>query len=176
MDDLSLALRLADLADEITTRHVRCDQLTHPPKPDLTPVTEADRAVEQALRKYLASERPDHGVLGEEFGALGTEQARWIIDPIDGTKNYLRGVPVYATLIALERAGEQAVGVCSAPAMGRRWWAARGAGAFADGRPLRVSPVNDLDSAFLCHGSVTGWEEHGPAEPLAALARGWWGP
>src|SRR4029450_8001524 len=110
MDDLSLALRLADLADEITTRHFRSDQLTTWTKPDLTPVTEADRAVEQALRKYLASERPDHGVLGEEFGALGTEQARWIIDPIDGTKHCLRGVPVYATRLAVARAGAQRAG------------------------------------------------------------------
>jgi histidinol-phosphatase len=174
MDDLSLALHLADLADEITLRHFRSEHLTTWTKPDLTPVTEADRAVEQALRKCLASERPDHGVLGEEFGALGTERARWVIDPIDGTKNYLRGVPVYASLIALERDGDQAVGVCSAPAMGRRWWAVRGDGAFADGRPLRVSRVDDLDSAFLCHGSVTGWEEHGLAEPFAALARRCW--
>jgi histidinol-phosphatase len=83
-------------------------------------------------------------------------------------------VPVYASLIALERDGDQAVGVCSAPAMGRRWWAVRGDGAFADGRPLRVSRVDDLDSAFLCHGSVTGWEEHGLAEPFAALARRCW--
>jgi histidinol-phosphatase len=174
MDDLALALHLADLADEITLRHFRSERLTTWTKPDLTPVTEADHAVEEALRKRLAEERPGHGVVGEEFGAHGAGQARWIIDPIDGTKNYLRGVPVYATLIALERDGDQAVGVCSAPAMGRRWWAARGAGAFADGRRLGVSQVADLTSAFLCHGSVTGWEEHGLGERFADLARRCW--
>ena len=174
MDDLALALQLADLADEITLRHFRSERLATWTKPDLTPVTEADRAVEQALRERLAEQRPDDGVLGEEFGAHGSGDARWIIDPIDGTKNYLRGVPVYATLIALERDGEQAVGVCSAPAMGRRWWAARGAGAFADGRRLRVSRVAELGDAFLCYGSLTGWEEHGSGERFLDLVRRCW--
>jgi histidinol-phosphatase len=181
VDDLALALQLADLADEITLGHFRSERLATWTKPDMTPVTEADRAVEEALRKRLASERPGDGVLGEEFGAHGAGGARWIIDPIDGTKNYLRGVPVYATLIALERDGEQRVGVCSAPAMGRRWWAARGAGAFASGvygdggsRPLRVSRVAELDDAFMCYGSIGGWEEHGGGERFADLARRCW--
>jgi histidinol-phosphatase len=173
MDDLALALHLADLADEITLRHFRSERLQTWTKPDLTPVTEADRAVEQVLREHLAGERPDDGVLGEEFGAQGGGAARWIIDPIDGTKNYLRGVPVYATLIALERDGEQAVGVCSAPAMGRRWWAARGGGAFADGRRLRVSRVAELGDAFLCYGSLSGWER-GRGERFLDLLRRCW--
>jgi histidinol-phosphatase len=177
VDDLALALELADLADEITLAHFRSDQLATWTKPDLTPVTEADHAVEEALRRRLAEERPGHGVLGEEFGEQGgtpVNKPRWIIDPIDGTKNYLRGVPVYATLIALELDGEEAVGVCSAPAMGRRWWAARGAGAFADGRRLGVSRVADLADAFLCYGSLMGWEEHGRGERFEALARRCW--
>ena len=174
MDDLALALRLADLADEITLRHFRSERLETWTKPDLTPVTEADRAVEQVLREHLAKERPDDGVLGEEFGAQGGGAARWIIDPIDGTKNYLRGVPVFATLIALERDGEQAVGVCSAPAMGRRWWAAHGGGAFADGRRLHVSRVAELGDAFLCYGSLSGWEECGRGERFLDLLRRCW--
>jgi histidinol-phosphatase len=180
VDDLALALQLADLADQITLRHFRSERLATWTKPDLTPVTEADRAVEQALRKRLAEERPGDGVLGEEFGAHGGERARWIIDPIDGTKNYLRGVPVYATLIALERDGEQTVGVCSAPAMGRRWWAARGGGAFARGpqdggvTPLRVSRVAELGDAFMCYGSLGSWEEHGSGERFLDLARRCW--
>ncbi|HEY2959824.1 MAG TPA: histidinol-phosphatase [Actinomycetota bacterium] len=174
MDDLALALHLADLADEITLRHFRSERLETWTKPDLTPVTEADRAVEQVLREHLAKERPDDGVLGEEFGAQGGAEARWIIDPIDGTKNYLRGVPVYATLVALERGGEQTVGVCSAPAMGRRWWASRGGGAFADGRRLRVSRVAELGDAFLCYGSLSGWEERGRGERFLDLLRRCW--
>jgi histidinol-phosphatase len=173
-DDLRFAHVLADNADDITTRRFRALDLRVDTKPDLTPVSDADQAAEESLRNVLRRSRPRDAVLGEETGRSGSGPRCWIIDPIDGTKNYLRGVPVYATLIALERDGDQAVGVCSAPAMGRRWWAARGAGAFADGRPLQVSQVNDLDSAFLCHGSITGWEEHDLAEPFAALARRCW--
>ena len=112
-------------------------------KPDLTPVSEADRAVEQALRDRASSPRPDHSIVGEEFGDHHGDDAeyRWIIDPIDGTKNYVRGVPIWATLIGLEHAGELVVGVVSAPALGTRWWAARGCGAFRNGEPIRVSSV-----------------------------------
>src|SRR5215218_9168734 len=102
-DDLTLALELADLAHEVTLEHFRSDRLVVETKPDLTPVSEADRAVEQLLRKRIGEERPDHGVVGEEFGAGRPGTARWILDPIDGTKNYVRGIPVWATLIALER-------------------------------------------------------------------------
>jgi histidinol-phosphatase len=172
--DLVLALELADLADAITMERFRAADLVVETKPDLTPVTEADRAVEQVLRKRIAEERPGHGVVGEEFGADGGGGSRWIIDPIDGTKNYLRGVPVWATLIALEREGRVEVGVVSAPALHRRWWAARGEGAFVDGRPIHVSRIAELSDAVLSHASFTSWEEHGLGEQFLTLVRGCW--
>jgi histidinol-phosphatase len=172
--DLVLALELADLADAITLERFRAADLAVETKPDLTPVTEADRAVEQALRKRIAEERPGHGVVGEEFGADEGGDARWIIDPIDGTKNYVRGIPVFATLIALERDGTLTLGAVSAPAMHRRWWAARGEGAFADGRPIRVSRVADFADAMLGYGSLESWEEHGLGDQFTALARRCW--
>jgi histidinol-phosphatase len=172
--DLVLALELADLADAITMERFRAADLVVETKPDLTPVTEADRAVEQVLRKRIAEERPGHGVVGEEFGADGGGDRRWILDPIDGTKNYLRGIPVFATLIALERDGVLALGVVSAPALHRRWWAARGQGAFADGRPIRVSRVAGLGDAVLAYASLGSWEQHGLGEQFLALTRSCW--
>jgi histidinol-phosphatase len=147
--DLELALRLADVADEISLPRFRSG-LAIETKPDLTPVTEADRAVETELRRILAEERPDDAVLGEEQGAAaGTSARRWIVDPIDGTRNYARGIPVWGTLVALENHGVVAVGVVSAPALARRWWAARGGGAFADGEAIRVSAVASVEEAVL---------------------------
>jgi histidinol-phosphatase len=176
--DLQLALELADLADAVTVERFRATDLVVDTKPDLTPVSEADRAVEQLLRKRIGEERPHHAVVGEEFGIAGGEgaqaAARWIIDPIDGTKNYVRGVPVYATLIALERDGGLAVGVASAPALGRRWWAARGAGAFADGVPLRVSKVSRLEDAVLGHSSVSSWTQYGLMDRFLELEGRCW--
>jgi histidinol-phosphatase len=176
--DLRLALELADLADVVTVERFRAADLVVETKPDLTPVSEADRAVEQLLRKRIGEERPDHAVLGEEFGIAGGDGSqaatRWIIDPIDGTKNYVRGIPVYATLIALERDGCLVVGVVSAPALGRRWWAARGAGAFADGVPLRVSKVAAVEDAQLGHSSVSSWRQHGLMERFLELERRCW--
>jgi histidinol-phosphatase len=172
--DLSFALRLADLADAVTVERFRADDLVVETKPDLSPVTEADRAVERLLRKRIGEERPDHGVVGEEFGADQPGSARWILDPIDGTKNYLRGVPVWATLIALEREGRVEVGVVSAPALHRRWWAARGSGAFVNGRRMRVSQVADLADAVLSYASLTSWERHGLGEQFLTLARSCW--
>jgi len=172
--DLVLALELADLADAITLEHFRAANLAVETKPDLTPVTEADRAVEQTLRKRIAEERPGHGVVGEELGADEGGDARWIIDPIDGTKNYVRGIPVFATLIALERDGALILGVVSAPAMHRRWWAVRGEGAFADGRPIGVSRVADLADAVLAYASLLSWEQHGLGDQFMALARSCW--
>jgi histidinol-phosphatase len=174
--DLQLALDLADLADAVTLERFRAADLVVETKPDLTPVSEADRAVEQLLRKRVAEERPAHAVLGEEFGAGDGPAAttRWIVDPIDGTKNYVRGIPVYATLIALEREGALSVGVASAPALGRRWWAARGAGAFANGVPLRVSRVAKLEDAQLGHSSVSSWADHGLTERFLELERRCW--
>jgi histidinol-phosphatase len=172
--DLSFALRLADLADAVTVERFRADDLVVETKPDLSPVTEADRAVERLLRKRIGEERPGHGVVGEEFGADQPGSARWILDPIDGTKNYLRGVPVWATLIALEREGRVEVGVVSAPALHRRWWAARGSGAFVNGRRMRVSQVADLADAVLSYASLTSWERHGLGEQFLTLARSCW--
>jgi len=149
--DLALALALADAADAISIARFRAHDLVVETKPDLTPVTEADRAVEEALRERLAQERPDDGILGEEHGELGGDgNRRWIVDPIDGTRNYSRGVPVWATLIALEQDGQVRLGVVSAPALGHRWWAERGAGAFADGEPIHVSAVGRVEDAVLC--------------------------
>ena len=172
--DLAFAFELADLADAITTERFRADDLVVETKPDLSPVTEADRAVEQALRKRIGEERPGHGVIGEEFGADGRGSTRWILDPIDATKNYLRGVPVWGTLIALERDGRVEVGVASAPALHRRWWAARGEGAFLNGRPIHVSGVAELPDAVLSYASLFSWEEHGLGDQFLALARSCW--
>jgi histidinol-phosphatase len=137
-------------------------------KPDLTPVSEADRAVEEALRTMLSRARPTHTVLGEEYGgdASPTGAPRWIIDPIDGTKNFVRGIPVWASLIALEEAGSITVGVVSAPALGRRWWAALGEGAHADGTPIHVSAVSRLEDAQFFH---TGIDRLGDRELRAFL-------
>jgi histidinol-phosphatase len=172
--DLAFALELADLADAISLERFQADDLVVETKPDLSPVTEADRAVERALRKRIAEARPDHGVVGEELGAEERGDARWILDPIDGTKNYVRGIPVFGTLIALHREGAVVLGVVSAPALRRRWWAARGAGAFADGRPIRVSRVAELADAVLAYSSLGSWEEHGLGERFTALARRCW--
>jgi histidinol-phosphatase len=146
--DLELALRLADAADAISVPRFRSG-LAIETKSDLTPVTEADRDVEAELRRRLAEERPDDAVLGEEGGAAGAGSRRWILDPIDGTRNYARGVPVWATLIALETDGVVAVGVVSAPALRGRWWAERGGGAFANGEPAHVSAVGRVEEAVL---------------------------
>jgi histidinol-phosphatase len=146
--DLDLALRLADAADAISLPRYRTE-LAIETKPDLTPVTEADRAVEAELRRMLASERPDDAILGEEGGATGSGSRRWIVDPIDGTRNYSRGIPVWATLIALEVDGTVQVGVISAPALHGRWWAERGAGAFASGEPIHVSAIGRVEEAVL---------------------------
>lgn len=150
--DLALALRLADAADAISIGHFRTG-LAIETKPDLTPVTEADRAVESELRRLLAAECPEDGILGEEHGATAGGTRRWILDPIDGTRNYARGIPVWATLVALEESSTIRVGVVSAPALGRRWWAERGTGAFADGSRVNVSAVGTVEDAVLCFAS-----------------------
>ena len=174
--DLELALELADIADRISAARFRASDLVVSTKPDRTPVTEADKAVEAALRDKLAVERPDHAILGEEEGVTGATDAtsRWIIDPIDGTANYLRGVPVWATLIALEQDGELVVGVVSAPAMQQRWWAGRGEGAFANGEPIRVSKVSQIEDAHLCSDGFDSWERHGGADKFMGLVRRVW--
>lgn len=147
--DLELALRLADAADALSLPSFRSG-LVIETKPDLTPVTEADRAVEAELRRILGQERPDDAILGEEQGAAGAATRRWLLDPIDGTRNYSRGIPVWATLVALQVEGVVEVGVVSAPALARRWWAERGAGAFAnDDEEIHVSSIDAVEHAVL---------------------------
>jgi histidinol-phosphatase len=173
--DLALAFELADLADSISLPRFGSSDLVVETKPDLTPVTEADRAVEQALRDRIASSRPGEAVIGEEFGDDGAGAGvRWIIDPIDGTKNYLRGIPVWGTLLALEREGQVVTAMVSAPALGRRWWAVKGEGAFADGRPLRVSGVSTLEDAQLCFGGLRTWRKYAMLGGFLSLAARCW--
>src|SRR5450759_1829292 len=140
-------------------------------KSDRTPVSEADEAVENMIRGRLARERPDDGIVGEEFGSTGSQRRRWIIDPIDATKNYVRGVPVVATLIGLEEDGRIVAGVVSAPAMNRRWWASRGAGAFCNERPIRVSRVKSLKDASIGYDSITDFDQHQLTDRFLGLVR-----
>jgi len=158
--DLQFAHRLADAADAITLARFRARDLRVDTKPDLTPVSEADRAAEEELRRLVASSGRGENFFGEEFGDEGGD-VRWIVDPIDGTTSYVRGVPVWATLLALEREGVVDVGLVSAPALGRRWWATRGGGAFADGERCHVSAIRILDDAAVSTTSARrmppGW-------------------
>jgi len=160
--DLRFAHELADAADAITLGRFRALDLQVETKPDLTPVSEADRAAEQAIRSLVAERRAGEGVLGEEGGgADATGASRWIVDPIDGTRYFVRGAPLWATLLALERDGVVDVALVSAPALGRRWWAVRGGGAWADGVRCRVSQVARIDDAIVCTTSARdmppGW-------------------
>ena len=159
--DLALALSLADAADEITMRYFRSAQLSVRTKSDRTPVSEADEATERMIRERLANERPSDAILGEEFGTSGTNARRWIIDPIDATGNYVRGVPVFATLIALEDHGVLEIGVVSAPALHRRWSATRGAGAYCNGAPIHVSTVDALSQTFLGYDALSDFADGG---------------
>jgi histidinol-phosphatase len=175
--DLSLALELADAADEVTTARFGALDLHVETKPDHTPVSDADRSVEDALRSLLAVRRPGDSVIGEEYGTTGSGGRTWVIDPIDGTKNYVRGVPVWATLIALMEGPEVYVGVVSAPSLGRRWWASRGQGAWvsvfgAEPRHLHVSGVSSLADASFGYSSLHGWESLRPGL-LALEAQVW---
>jgi histidinol-phosphatase len=177
--DLALALTLADEADAVTTDRFLAADLNIATKPDLTPVTEADRAAERAIRAGLERERPRDAVSGEEYGSAGTSNRRWVIDPIDGTKNYVRGVPVWATLIALLAGVEPVVGVVSAPALGRRWWAAQGGGAWTtfhggQARRIAVSKVSRLADASLSYASLSGWRDIGRRDQLLALTDTVW--
>jgi histidinol-phosphatase len=167
--DLAFALELAELADSLSLPRFRATDLQVETKPDLTPVTDADRAVERALRERIAAERPGETVLGEEEGDDGGGDVRWIVDPIDGTRNFSRGLPVWATLIALERDGAVVCGVVSAPALGHRWWAARGEGAWRDGERIHVSRVAALEDAAV---SCSEGADLTRFEPLVWHARG----
>lgn len=162
--DLALALSMADRADEITLAHAMRHDLRIETKLDMTPVTEVDQATERLLRDMIAAERPDDAIVGEEYGGDAAAGRRWILDPIDGTKNYVRRVPVWATLIALADDTAVQVGVVSAPALGRRWWAARGHGAWTTGpespapRRIQVSSVADLADASFSFSDPDGWD------------------
>jgi histidinol-phosphatase len=177
--DLELAQRLADRADEITMDRFGASDLVVESKPDLTPVSDADRAVEEAIRAELGRERAGDAISGEEFGSAGVGSRRWVIDPIDGTKNFVRNVPVWATLIALLDEDDPVVGVVSAPALGRRWFAHRDGGAFTSflgGAPRRieVSRVADLADASLSYASVGAWSQIGRRDRLVALCERVW--
>lgn len=182
-DDLALAHMLADTADSISMSRFRALDLRVTAKPDLTPVSDADEAVEKALRATLGRTRPRDGVLGEEYGvseaAAGPGLRQWVIDPIDGTANFVRGVPVWGTLIALMAGDEPVVGLVSAPALGRRWWAAQGLGAYA-GRhtaaatPIHVSEVRSLADASFCYSDLRGWEETGRLAAMLDIMRRTW--
>jgi histidinol-phosphatase len=173
-DDLALALELADVADAITLARFKADDLQVETKPDLTPVSEADTAVERAVRERLSVARPEDGVLGEEYGNSNGSQGarRWVVDPIDATKNYVRGIPVWATLLAVQENEETTVAVVSAPALQRRWWASRGEGAYVnDGaRPLQVSAVQELGGAQLSFAGLEDWQEIGRLDAVLSLA------
>jgi histidinol-phosphatase len=177
--DLDLARSLADSADAITLDRFGAGDLAVTAKPDLTPVTDADHAVEDALRIRLADERPDDAVVGEELGSAGSARRTWIIDPIDGTKNFVRGVPVWATLIGLLDGDQAVVGVASAPALGRRWWAAHATGAWLAtlGRPprrLAVSRIAAIADASFSYASIGAWTARGKLDEFVGLTERVW--
>ena len=179
LDDLRLAHVLADAADGITMNRFKARDLVITAKPDRTPVTDADTAVEDAIRSMLGRTRPRDAVHGEEREDSGWGPRRWVIDPIDGTANFLRGVPVWATLIGLMVGHEVVAGVVSAPALGRRWWASRGTGAFTgrsllQASPCRVSAVSSIEDASLSYASIGGWVESGRGQQFVDLMRDCW--
>jgi histidinol-phosphatase len=178
-DDLSLALALAGNADLISLDRFTALDLVVTTKPDRTPVTDADQAVERSIRAGILAARPGDSILGEEYGTEGDSSRQWIIDPIDGTANFLRGVPIWGTLISLAIDGVPVVGVVSAPALGKRWYAAAGHGAFAQAhgeepRRLRVSAVGELADAAISYNSIQGWDGAGYLDELVELSRGVW--
>ena len=178
-DDLRLAHVLADDADSLTTNRFKAMDLHVMNKPDLTPVTDADKSVEEGIRRTLSRARPRDAVLGEEQGSTGSSNRRWVVDPIDGTKNFVRGVPVWATLIALMIDDEVVVGCVSAPQLNRRWWASAGGGSWTgrsllNASPCRVSDVGRLDDASLSYSSLSGWDERDRLDDFLALSRRCW--
>ncbi len=178
--DLELALRLADAADAVAMSRFDAADLDVQVKADASHVTESDLATERAIRDILASARPDDAVFGEEYGAAGDASRQWVIDPIDGTANYLRGIPMWTTLIALVVDGVPRVGVASQPAIGRRWWAATGHGAWTnvpghdEPRAISVSDVDALERSSISFQSLRQWDEVGRAEQLLGLSRNVW--
>ena len=178
-DDLRLAHVLADTADSLTMSRFRAQDLVVETKPDLTPVSDADKRVEEAIRSTLARARPRDAVHGEEMPDTGHGPRRWVLDPIDGTKNFVRGVPVWATLIALMDGDEVGAGLVSAPALGRRWWAGSGSGAYtgkslSSATRMQVSRVDQLADASLSYSSLSGWRDLGREESFLGLTREVW--
>ena len=178
-EDLDLAHAIADQVDPVTRAHFERQDFEVQTKPDLTPVTDADRRAERMIRESLSRARARDCVLGEEFGQTGRSPRQWVIDPIDGTKNFVRGVPVWATLIGLVEDGEVVVGLVSAPALGRRWWAVAGGGAWTGrslsaSRRLRVSGVSGLEDASLSYASLSGWVRRRRLGAMLSLMRDCW--
>ncbi|MFC3482163.1 histidinol-phosphatase [Kocuria carniphila] len=178
-EDLRLAHILADSVDGLTLRRFKAQDLHVETKPDLTPVTDADREAESVIRSQLGRVRNRDAVIGEEFGTTGSGSRKWVIDPIDGTKNFVRGVPVWATLIGLVEDDRVVAGVVSAPALNRRWWAALGSGAFtgrslSQATRLSVSSVNQLSDASLSYSSLTGWRDLGVRDQFIELTDSVW--
>lgn len=177
--DLDLSLRLADAADAISLSRFRSYDLFVATKADQSPVTDADQKVESALRELIAQERPEDSFIGEEFENGVAGERTWIIDPIDGTANFMRGLPIWATLIALRVNGEIVTSVVSAPALGRRWWATTGNGAFTmdiDGsvRSIQVSEISELAKASISYNSLQLWDQSGKLPELLELSRSVW--
>lgn len=178
-EDLALAHELANLADEITLARFRAQDLRIETKPDASPVTDADQTTERALQAHLQQKRPDDALIGEEYGVSGKASRTWIIDPIDGTANFMRGVPVWATLIALAIDGKPTVSVVSAPAMGRRWWAAPNIGAWTRDvngieREIEVSGISDKSHASISYNNLKLWDESGKLPQLIEFSRDLW--
>ncbi|MCR2784567.1 MULTISPECIES: inositol monophosphatase family protein [unclassified Microbacterium] len=178
-DDLALALRLADAADAVSMGRFDAADLDVQLKADASHVTEADLATERAIRAILENERPGDGIFGEEFGSSGDAARQWIIDPIDGTANYLKGIPMWTTLIALAVDGVPRIGVASQPALGRRWWGATGLGAWTNtpgGEPRRlaVSRIDSIAEASASFQSISQWDDAGHLDDVVRLSRAVW--
>ena len=178
-DDLRLAHVLADAVDQLTMSRFKAQDLEVSTKPDLTEVTDADRAAEQLVRSQLSRSRSRDQVIGEEFGTTGASPRQWVIDPIDGTSNFVRGVPVWGTLIGLIEDGRPVVGLVSAPALGRRWWGGEEAGAWTGTRinsasRLQVSSVSRIDEASLSYSSLHGWAERERLPQMLNLMQQFW--
>jgi histidinol-phosphatase len=178
-DDLRLAHVLADAVERITVARFRAEDLMVETKPDLTLVTDADRAAEEVVRHQLKRTRPRDAVEGEEFATTGHGPRRWVIDPIDGTHNFVRGVPVWATLIALVDDGQPVIGLVAAPALGRRWWAGNGSGAWSgrslsSAKRMSVSRVSQISDASLSYSSMGGWKQHDRYQEFLDLADDCW--
>ena len=178
-DDLRLAHVLADAVDQLTMSRFKAQDLQVSTKPDLTEVTDADQAAEQLVRSQLARSRSRDQVIGEEFGTTGSSARQWVIDPIDGTRNFVRGVPVWATLIGLIEDGQPVIGLVSAPSLSRRWWGGAGVGAWTGSRinaasRLTVSGVDRIEEASLSYSSLGGWADSERLPQMLNLMQRFW--